>query len=107
MQVVIRNPGMESLCRAEVDRGDNGGLTVSPLPGMAAALFDYYFFRGGRAVILDMGELQLTASLRTRWRDNRRIWWIEAMTPRSLDLLPCEATGAAAAEAEPAIAVSA
>lgn len=81
MQVVILDREGAPLVRVELEHGENENFLVSPVDGSGPALFTYYFMRAGRVVTIDLGEVRITGALRTRWRDNHRIWWVEAAQP--------------------------
>ncbi len=41
-----------------------------------AALFAYFFCRGGRVITLRAAETQLSGRLETRWAGCRRVWYL-------------------------------
>jgi len=96
MQASIFSHSGEHLCDAELHPGDPDELVVAPAGGTGQALFTYYFFRSGRQVTVVVGEVRFPAMLRTRWRDNKRIWWVEPPAEP-----PVEPESQRAAPAEP------
>ena len=67
------------------------------------ALLGYYFARGRRRVVIDLGAVQLRGRLDTRWDGNHRRWFVRtdvaAIVPATLK--------AASPDAEPPLATPA
>lgn len=58
----------------ELDGTDEVGLSDVE---DAWALLDYYFGRGERLVVLDLGGVTVEGTLDTRWVSAERIWWVQ------------------------------
>jgi len=95
MQASIFSHSGEHLCDAELQQpGQPDELMVAPAGETGQALFTYYFFRSGRHVTVVVGDVRFPAMLRTRWRDNKRVWWVEPQAEPPVEPEPQRATPA-------------
>ena len=67
------------------------------------ALLGYYFARGSRRVVIDLGAVRLSGRLDTRWAGGRRRWSVRTDAPA---IVPASLK-AASSDAEPPVAMPA
>lgn len=55
---------------------EEGAVALSDVED-AWALLDYYFGRGERLVVIELGGATVEGTLDTRWIDAERVWWVQ------------------------------
>ncbi|GAB4320709.1 MAG: hypothetical protein Kow0010_00650 [Dehalococcoidia bacterium] len=76
MRVSILDPEGNLICRGEVSAGDDGRLALAVGPAARGVLFDHYFLRGQRRVVLSSDDVSIPCDLRTSWGGSQRLWWL-------------------------------
>lgn len=79
MGVLILDLEGKLICRGEASVAGDGRLALALSPGARGRLFDYYFFRHGRRVVLASDDANLLCDLRTTWGGTQRLWWLRPL----------------------------
>ena len=73
---------------AQVEHRSRVILVDVESPGV---LLQYYFGRGERRVMIELGATLVDGSIETRWRGTGRAWWVDLETPTGRARIPAAA----------------